>query len=106
MAIYIVGFTAYGVMIAFYTAIFPRLGRNTSRMRELMEMYDQGRITAGVYEQAEALEKSKISIFSMVRELPLVLFSPATTSFSGFSHLWLHHNAITKPVSSYPPSRK
>lgn len=79
MAIYIVGFTAYGVMLAFYSAIFPRLARNTRRMRELMEMYNQDRITAGVYEQAESLEKSRISNLSMVRDVLLVRFSPATT---------------------------
>src|SRR5437879_5017961 len=89
MAIYIVGFTAYGVMLAFYSAIFPRLARNTRRMRELMEMYDQDKITAGVYEQAETLEKSKISNLSMVRDLLLVRFSPATAWLSGFSRLWL-----------------
>lgn len=106
MAIYIVGFTSYGVMLAFYSAIFPRLARDTRRMCELMEMYDQDKITAGVYEQAETLEKSKISNLSMVRDLLLVRFSPATTWFLGFSRLWLHHDAITKLVYPHPPSRK
>ena len=81
MAIYIIGFTAYGVTLAFYSAIFPRLARNTRRMRELKEMYDKDRITAGVYEQAEALEKSKISNLSTVRDLLLVRFSRVTTYF-------------------------
>ena len=106
MAIYTVGFTAYGVMLAFYSAIFPRLARNTRQMRELMEMYDQDKITVGVYEQAETLEKSKISNLSMVRDPLLVRLQPPTTWFSGFSRLWLHRNAITKPIYPHPPSRK
>jgi hypothetical protein len=74
MVVYIIGFTSYGIMLAFYAAVFPRLARNTRNMRELREIYSQGRITAKVYEQEEALEKSKISSLSMARAVP----SPTT----------------------------
>lgn len=75
MGIYTIVFIPYSVTLSFYAAAFPRLARNTRHMRELRERYDQGKITADEYEQAEALEKSKISSFSMVRA-ELALPSP------------------------------
>ena len=108
MAVYIVGFTSYGIILAFYAAIFPRLARNTRSMRELREIYDQGRITTGIYEQAEALEMSKISNLSMARALP----SPTTSDcddlllFAGYSRHRLHHIAVAKLVSPSSPQRQ
>jgi uncharacterized membrane protein len=67
MGIYIIGYTCYGLTFAFYAAIFPRLARNTPRIRELKERYDRGEITPDEYQQAETLEKSRISSFSLVR---------------------------------------
>jgi hypothetical protein len=84
MAVYIIGFTSYGIMLAFYAAVFPRLARNTRTMCEYREMYDQGRITAKVYEQAEALERSKISSLSMARAIPILLQRKIMISFSLF----------------------
>lgn len=69
MGIFIIGFISYGLTLAFYAAIFPRLARNTRYIRELRERYKQGEITADEYEQAEALEKSKISSLSLVGAL-------------------------------------
>jgi hypothetical protein len=67
MGIYIIVFISYNVTLAFYAAIFPRLAHNTQHIRKLKEKCDQGELNAGVYEQAEGLERSKISSLSMVR---------------------------------------
>jgi len=67
MGIYIVGYICYGLTFTFYAAAFPRLARNTRPIRELKEQYDRGEITADEYQQAESLEKSRISSFSTVR---------------------------------------
>lgn len=67
MGIYIIGYTCYGLSFAFYAAIFPRLARNTPRIRELKERHNRGEITADEYQQAVSLEKSRISSFSLVR---------------------------------------
>jgi regulator of sigma D len=69
MGLYTVGFVSFGLTNAFCAAIFPRLARNTRHIRELREKYEQGQIAADEYVQAEALEKSKISSLSMVRDL-------------------------------------
>jgi Vacuole effluxer Atg22 like len=69
MGIYTVGSIAWGVAVAFYAAVFPNLARNRGRIRELKERRDQGKITTNEYIQAEALEKSRISSFSIVRAL-------------------------------------
>jgi hypothetical protein len=66
MGLYTVGFVSFGVTNAFCAAIFPRLARNTRHVREFKERYEQDQITADEYEQAEVLEKSKISSLSMV----------------------------------------
>jgi len=65
MGIYIVGFVSYGLALAFYGAIFPRLARNTTYSRELRKRYDRGEISKDVYEKGEILEKSKISSLSV-----------------------------------------
>lgn len=69
MGVFIISFISYGLTLAFYAAIFPRLARNTRYIRGLRERYKQGEITADEYEQAEALEKSKISSLSLVGAL-------------------------------------
>ena len=66
MGIYIIGYICYGLTFAFYAAAFPRLARNTRWIREIKERYDRGEITADECQQAESLEKSRISSFSMV----------------------------------------
>ena len=86
MGLYTVAFVSFGVTNAFCAAIFPRLARNTRHIRELKERYEQGEITADEYEQAEVLEKSKISSLSKVRGLFAicrrcsVLFSQASST--------------------------
>jgi Vacuole effluxer Atg22 like len=84
MGIYTVAFISYSVTLAFYAAIFPRLAYNVRHIRELKERYDQGKIAADKYEQAEALEKSKISSLSMVRAL---LLRPSLVMLCCFRHL-------------------
>jgi len=69
MALYTVGSVAYGVAVAFYAAIFPTLSRNRKHIRELKQQYEQGTITVEEYEQAESLEKSRISSISIVGAL-------------------------------------
>lgn len=67
MAVYIIGFISWGVTVAFYAAVFPRLARSTPRSRELKGRYERGEISAGAYIQKVGLERSKISTISMVR---------------------------------------
>jgi len=69
MGLYTIAFVSFGVTYAFYIAIFPRVARNTRHIRGLKERYEQGKITADGYKEAEALEKSKISCFSIVRSI-------------------------------------
>jgi hypothetical protein len=61
MILYILGFASYGATLAFYTAIFPRLARNSKRAREARELYERGAIGREVYERMESLEKNRIS---------------------------------------------
>jgi hypothetical protein len=75
MGIYICVYVSYSVTLAFYAASFPRLARNTPHIRELKEVYEQGKIPVDVYEQEEGLERSRISSLSMVG---ILLCSPFT----------------------------
>ncbi|KAI0306808.1 MFS general substrate transporter [Multifurca ochricompacta] len=61
MAMYMTIFTTYGVTLALYTAIFPRLARHTRFSRDLRERYNRGEIPAEVYEEGESLERTRIS---------------------------------------------
>ena len=79
MGIFIIGSISQTLTSAFHTAFSPRLARNEPLIRELRERYEQGEITADVYEQAEALERSKISSLNRVSAL-LVRCSPVMTS--------------------------
>lgn len=69
MGLYTVGSIAWGVAVAFYAAVFPSLARNREHIRKLKEQRDQGQITTDEYIRVEALEKSRISSFSIVRAL-------------------------------------
>ncbi|KAG2357960.1 autophagy-related protein 22-like protein [Suillus spraguei] len=64
MVLYITGFVSYGLILAFYAAIFPRLARNTPHARHLREKYEIGEISPEVYEQEESLEKNRITNIS------------------------------------------
>jgi hypothetical protein len=88
MGLYTTAFVSFGVTNAFYTAIFPRLARNTRHIRGLKERYEQGEMTADVYKQAEALEKSKISSFSIVRSIFSSRRWWSPFIFSGFRSPW------------------
>ncbi|KAH9986336.1 autophagy-related protein 22-like protein [Russula compacta] len=73
MAVYIIGFISWGVTVAFYTAIFPRLARSTPRSRELQERYERGEISAKVYIQKAS---GGVGILIM-QSLNLILLSPS-----------------------------
>ena len=69
MALYMIGFTSYGATLVFYSAIFPRLARNTSYSRELKERYQSGEISLEAYEIEESLEKNRICNIATVGPL-------------------------------------
>ena len=66
MALYMIGFVSYGATLVLYTAVFPRLARNTQHIRNLREKYDRGEISVEFYEREESLEKNRISNISTV----------------------------------------
>jgi len=94
MALYMIGFVTYGATLVFYAAVFPRLARNTPHARALREKYENGEISAEVYEQEESLEKNRISNIStvrfddIIRLLPLNLFRPIATSVTSLFSVW------------------
>lgn len=73
MGLYMLGFISYGATLVFYAALFPRLARNTPHARALREKYENGEISAEVYEKEESLEKNRISNISTVNIFPLYL---------------------------------
>lgn len=66
MALYMIGFITYGATLVFYSAVFPRLARNTPHARKLRDKYEAGEISAEEYEVEESLEKNRISNISTV----------------------------------------
>ena len=70
MGVYITGFIAYGVTLAFYVAVFPRFALNTRLSRGLREKYERGEIPVDEYEEEASLEKSRISSISWVCTFP------------------------------------
>ncbi|KAJ8468562.1 hypothetical protein ONZ51_g9557 [Trametes cubensis] len=64
MMMYIIGFTTFGATLVFYTAIFPRLARNTPHARSLREKLRRGDITAEEYELEDSMETNRISNLS------------------------------------------
>ncbi|KAG2115813.1 autophagy-related protein 22-like protein [Suillus discolor] len=61
MILSIIGFVSYSITLVFYAALFPRLARNTPRVRQLREKYENGEISPEVYDQEESLEKNRIT---------------------------------------------
>ncbi|KAG2060272.1 hypothetical protein BDR06DRAFT_1002781 [Suillus hirtellus] len=61
MIMSIVSFVSYSITLVFYAALFPRLARNTPRVRQLREKYENGEISPEVYDQEESLEKNRIT---------------------------------------------
>lgn len=74
MALYIIGSVSYAVSLAFYTAAFPRLARNTPYSRSLREKYENDEISAEEYEREESLEKNRISNMAMVSSSRLAVW--------------------------------
>lgn len=66
MALYVIGFSAYGATYLFYIGRFPRLARNTPRMRSLLQKYEAGEISGNDFDAEESLEKNRISNISVV----------------------------------------
>ncbi|KAF8512989.1 autophagy-related protein 22-like protein [Gautieria morchelliformis] len=64
MGLFMISFVSYGATLVFFTALFPRLARNTPHARQLREKYDRGEISAEVYETEESMEKNRISNIS------------------------------------------
>jgi hypothetical protein len=71
MALYMLGFITYGATLVFYSAIFPRLARNTPQCRELRELYEAGQIDTEEYELEESLKKNRVSNISTVSLHPV-----------------------------------
>ncbi|KAG1803157.1 vacuole effluxer Atg22 like-domain-containing protein [Suillus variegatus] len=61
MILSIISFVSYSITLVFYAALFPRLARNTPRVRQLREKYETGEISPEVYDQEESLEKNRIT---------------------------------------------
>ena len=67
MALYMIGFTSRGIVIAFFAALFPQLARNTPHSRELKMRHERGELSLEDYEKEKGIERSKISSIGMVR---------------------------------------
>lgn len=67
MILSIISFVSYSITLVFYAALFPRLARNTPRVRQLREKYENGEISPEVYDQEESLEKNRITDIFTVR---------------------------------------
>lgn len=65
MALFIIGYVAYGATLVFYAAVFPRLARYMPHVRKARdEDLKEGRITQKEYDVIESLEKNHISNIS------------------------------------------
>jgi MFS-type transporter involved in bile tolerance (Atg22 family) len=65
MALYMISFTSWGIVIAFFAAIFPQIARNTAHSRELRMRHERGELSAEAYEKEKGIERSKISSAGM-----------------------------------------
>jgi MFS-type transporter involved in bile tolerance (Atg22 family) len=62
MAMYIVSYVTYGATLVFYAAVFPKLARFKELVRKAREKdLREGRISRGVYDGVESLERNHIS---------------------------------------------
>ncbi|KZS89109.1 MFS general substrate transporter [Sistotremastrum niveocremeum HHB9708] len=77
MVIYMLGFITYGATLVFYSALFPRLARNTPHSRALRLKLEDGKITPEEYEREESLEKNRISNISTMHSNIGYLFTLA-----------------------------
>ncbi|ORX35478.1 autophagy-related protein 22-like protein [Kockovaella imperatae] len=64
IALYIVGYIAYGVTLVFYASVFPRLARNTQKAKDARLRLDNSEISPEEYEMVEMLERNRISNIS------------------------------------------
>jgi hypothetical protein len=67
MALYMISLTSRGLVIAFMTALFPQIARNTPHSRELRKQYERGELSVETYEREKVIEMSKISSSGIVR---------------------------------------
>ncbi|KAJ0426052.1 hypothetical protein BJY00DRAFT_272816 [Aspergillus carlsbadensis] len=65
MTMYIASYVTYGSTLVFYAAVFPKLARFREHVRKAREEdLREGRISRGVYDGVESLEKNHISNIS------------------------------------------
>lgn len=64
VALYMLGYIAYGITLVFYASVFPRLARNTPRTKEARKKLDEGTSTVEEYEKVEMLERNRLSSIS------------------------------------------
>ncbi|KAL3453666.1 hypothetical protein BJX65DRAFT_264640 [Aspergillus insuetus] len=65
MAMYIVSYVTYGATLVFYAAVFPKLARFREHVKKAREEdLKEGRISRGVYDGVESLERNHISNIS------------------------------------------
>ena len=89
MALYMISFITYGATLVFYTAVFPRLARNTPHARRLRKKYEAGEISAEEYQVEESLEKNRISNISTVRSWLRFSLPPPRLLYKDPQQYWI-----------------
>ncbi len=96
MALFMIGFITYGATLVFYSAIFPRLARNTLHSRTLRARFEAGDISRSDYEVEVSLEKNRISNISTV--CPFSIYLPFLLvdrlCVEGTQQHWLYRNSV------------
>lgn len=112
MALYMVGFIAYGATLVFYAAIFPRLARYMPHVRKAREEdLVEGKITQEEYDKIESLERNHISSISTAHSnigylLTLVINLSVLIPLEGHPYsdnwaLFLTNTCMSSPSSSF-----
>ncbi|KAM0461977.1 hypothetical protein ACHAPV_002525 [Trichoderma viride] len=60
-ALYIVGLIAYQLTLTYWTAAFPSLARNTTKLKDSRLQYESGDITLGELDRRDEMERSRLS---------------------------------------------
>ena len=96
MALYMISFITYGATLVFYTAVFPRLARNTPHARRLRKKYEAGEISAEEYQVEESLEKNRISNISTVRSRLRFSLLPPRLLYKDSQQCWIRCYALSE----------
>ncbi|UKZ71990.1 uncharacterized protein TrAtP1_012930 [Trichoderma atroviride] len=59
--LYIVGLIAYQLTLTYWTAAFPSLARNTTKLKDSRLQYESGDITLGELDRRDEMERSRLS---------------------------------------------